>query len=38
MGTIESCFAELLRMLAHRFQVVAIELQGHGQPATSIDR
>ena len=31
MRTIESCFAELLAILAGRFHVVAIELQGHGR-------
>src|SRR6266545_6692405 len=30
MGTIESCFAGLLPALAHRFEVIAVELQGHG--------
>jgi pimeloyl-ACP methyl ester carboxylesterase len=30
-GTIESCFARLLPALAHRFEVIAIELQGHGR-------
>jgi pimeloyl-ACP methyl ester carboxylesterase len=29
-GTIESCFAELLPALARDFEVVAVELQGHG--------
>jgi len=29
-GTIESCFAELLPRLARHFEVVAVELQGHG--------
>jgi len=30
-GTIESCFAELLPALAGDFEVVAVELQGHGR-------
>jgi pimeloyl-ACP methyl ester carboxylesterase len=30
MGTIESCFTGLLPALAHRFEVIAVELQGHG--------
>jgi pimeloyl-ACP methyl ester carboxylesterase len=30
-GTIESCFAELLPALAREFEVVAVELQGHGR-------
>jgi pimeloyl-ACP methyl ester carboxylesterase len=30
MGTIESCFADLLPALAQHFEVVAVELQGHG--------
>lgn len=30
MGTIESCFAGLLPALARHFEVVAVELQGHG--------
>jgi pimeloyl-ACP methyl ester carboxylesterase len=30
-GTIESCFAGLLPMLARHFDVIAIELQGHGR-------
>jgi len=30
MGTIESCFADLLPELACHFEVVAVELQGHG--------
>ena len=30
MGTIESCFANLLPELARRFEVIAVELQGHG--------
>jgi pimeloyl-ACP methyl ester carboxylesterase len=29
-GTIESCFAELLPLLAGSFDVIAIELQAHG--------
>jgi pimeloyl-ACP methyl ester carboxylesterase len=29
-GTIESCFAQLLPELARRFEVFAVELQGHG--------
>jgi pimeloyl-ACP methyl ester carboxylesterase len=29
-GTIESCFAGLLPALARRFEVIAVELQGHG--------
>src|SRR5262249_61244844 len=33
MGTIESCFADLLPALAATRQVVAIELQGHGHTA-----
>jgi pimeloyl-ACP methyl ester carboxylesterase len=36
-GTIESCFAELLPMLARRFEVIAIELQGHGR-TRDVDR
>jgi pimeloyl-ACP methyl ester carboxylesterase len=31
MGTIESCFAELLPELARHFEVIAVELQGHGR-------
>jgi pimeloyl-ACP methyl ester carboxylesterase len=31
MGTIESCFAGLLPGLAQHFEVVAVELQGHGR-------
>jgi pimeloyl-ACP methyl ester carboxylesterase len=30
-GTIESCFAELLPALATDFEVLAVELQGHGR-------
>ncbi len=30
MGTIESCFAQLAPALAHDFDVIAVELQGHG--------
>jgi pimeloyl-ACP methyl ester carboxylesterase len=30
MGTIESCFARLLPVLARHFEVIAVELQGHG--------
>jgi pimeloyl-ACP methyl ester carboxylesterase len=30
-GTIESCFADLLPALARDFEVVAVELQGHGR-------
>ena len=30
MGTIESCFARLLPRLARRFEVIAVELRGHG--------
>ena len=37
MGTIESCFANLLPALAAARQVVAIELQGHGHTA-DVDR
>ena len=37
MGTIDSCFANLLPALAATRQVVAIELQGHGHTA-DIDR
>ena len=37
MGTIDSCFADLLPALAAARQVVAIELQGHGHSA-DIDR
>jgi len=33
MGTIESCFADLLPALASRHQVIAVELQGHGHTA-----
>jgi pimeloyl-ACP methyl ester carboxylesterase len=31
MGTIDSCFAGLLPELAHQFEVIAVELQGHGR-------
>ena len=37
MGTIDSCFAELLPALAAARQVVAVELQGHGHTA-DVDR
>jgi pimeloyl-ACP methyl ester carboxylesterase len=37
MGTIDSCFANLLPALAAARQVVAIELQGHGHTA-DVDR
>ena len=37
MGTIDSCFADLLPALAATRQVVAIELQGHGHTA-DVDR
>jgi len=30
MGTIESCFAGLVPLLARHFEVLAVELQGHG--------
>jgi pimeloyl-ACP methyl ester carboxylesterase len=33
MGTIDSCFAELLPLLAAGHQVIAAELQGHGRTA-----
>jgi pimeloyl-ACP methyl ester carboxylesterase len=33
MGTIESCFTELLPRLAARHEVIAAELQGHGHTA-----
>jgi pimeloyl-ACP methyl ester carboxylesterase len=36
-GTIESCFAELLPLLARDFEVIAVELQGHGR-TRDIDR
>ena len=29
MGTIESCFADLVPALARNFEVIAVELQGH---------
>jgi len=37
MGTIDSCFAELMPALAATRQVVAVELQGHGHTA-DVDR
>jgi pimeloyl-ACP methyl ester carboxylesterase len=37
LGTIESCFAGLLPTLAQHFDVVAVELQGHGR-TRDIDR
>jgi pimeloyl-ACP methyl ester carboxylesterase len=37
MGTIESCFSRLLSVLAEHFEVIAIELQGHGH-TRDIDR
>ena len=37
MGTIESCFAGLLPVLARHFQVIAVELQGHGR-TRDVDR
>jgi pimeloyl-ACP methyl ester carboxylesterase len=37
MGTIDSCFADLLPAIASARQVIAIELQGHGHTA-DIDR
>src|SRR5262250_1746037 len=37
MGTIDSCFANLLPALAAAHQIVAIELQGHGHTA-DVDR
>jgi pimeloyl-ACP methyl ester carboxylesterase len=37
LGTIESCFAELLPRLAARRRVIAVELQGHGH-TPDIDR
>jgi pimeloyl-ACP methyl ester carboxylesterase len=36
-GTIESCFAELVPALARPFEVIAVELQGHGR-TRDIDR
>ena len=30
-GTIESCFSRLLPLLAEHFEVIALELQGHGR-------
>jgi pimeloyl-ACP methyl ester carboxylesterase len=37
MGTIESCFAGLLPELAEHFEVLAVELQGHGH-TRDVDR
>jgi pimeloyl-ACP methyl ester carboxylesterase len=37
MGTIESCFAGLLPALAASFEVIAVELQGHGH-TRDVDR
>jgi pimeloyl-ACP methyl ester carboxylesterase len=37
MGTIESCFSGLLPELARHFEVIAVELQGHGR-TRDIDR
>jgi pimeloyl-ACP methyl ester carboxylesterase len=37
MGTIESCFSGLLPELARHFEVIAVELQGHGH-TRDIDR
>jgi pimeloyl-ACP methyl ester carboxylesterase len=37
MGTIESCFSGLLSVLAEHFEVIAIELQGHGH-TRDVDR
>jgi pimeloyl-ACP methyl ester carboxylesterase len=37
LGTIQSCFAKLLPVLARGHQVVAVELQGHGHTA-DVDR
>ena len=37
MGTIESCFGGLLPVLARHFQVIAVELQGHGR-TRDVDR
>jgi pimeloyl-ACP methyl ester carboxylesterase len=31
LGTIESCFADLVPALAPNFEVIAVELQGHGR-------
>jgi pimeloyl-ACP methyl ester carboxylesterase len=36
-GTIESCFAGLLPALARQFEVIAVELQGHGR-SRDVDR
>ena len=36
-GTIESCFANLLPELARYFEVIAVELQGHGR-TRDVDR
>jgi pimeloyl-ACP methyl ester carboxylesterase len=36
-GTIESCFAGLLPVLADHFEVIAVELQGHGR-TRDVDR
>lgn len=36
-GTIESCFAELRPRLARRFEVIAVELEGHGR-TPALDR
>jgi pimeloyl-ACP methyl ester carboxylesterase len=36
-GTIESCFAGLVPALAERFEVIAVELQGHGR-TRDVDR
>jgi pimeloyl-ACP methyl ester carboxylesterase len=36
-GTIESCFADLVPRLARDFEVVAVELQGHGR-TRDVDR
>lgn len=37
MGSIDSCFAQLVPVLAERFEVIAMELQGHGH-TPDIDR
>ena len=37
MGTIESCFSRLLPLLARQFEVIAVELQGHGH-TRDVDR
>ncbi len=34
-GTIESCFAGLLPVLTDHFEVIAVELQGHGRTRDS---